>query len=103
VDHLRKGGVTVLMTSLLRQTDPVATEMQISSIVDTWIVIHDAEVRKDRRRQLYVLKSRGMRHSRRLWELVISDTGISVVDATRRGESSVRTARIRAVASGALK
>ncbi|HEY2819253.1 MAG TPA: circadian clock protein KaiC [Casimicrobiaceae bacterium] len=103
IDHLRKAGVTVLMTSLLEQSGSVATEMHISSIVDTWVVIRDVEVRNERRREFYVLKSRGMNHSRRKWCLVMEESGISLIDGARRAGSAAHGSKVPAIASDALK
>ena len=103
IDHLRKAGVTVLMTSLLEQSGEAMTEMHVSSIVDTWTLIQDVEVRNERHRELYVLKSRGMKHSMRVWQFVIDDTGISLRDGVRGVEAPSRGSKAHAGASGALK
>jgi circadian clock protein KaiC len=80
VDHAKTQQATLLLTSLLDNADTVApgTEMAISSIVDTWMVVRDLETGGERERMLYVLKSRGMAHSRRVQALELSDSGIKV-------------------------
>jgi circadian clock protein KaiC len=62
---LKDAGVTVVTTSLIQGDDPEAeaTELQISTIADTWInlsyLVHSGE----RNRALTIVKSRGTRHS----------------------------------------
>jgi len=90
IDHLKMQDITVVMTSLLNETSAPATEMGISSIVDTWIDVRDAAVGKDRRRELYVIKSRGMKHSRQVRELTLSDAGINLTDLAPLAGSSMR-------------
>jgi circadian clock protein KaiC len=90
IDHLKVQDITVVMTSLLNETSAAATEMGISSIVDTWIDVRDAAVGKDRRRELYVVKSRGMKHSRQVRELILGDAGIDLADLAPPAASSMR-------------
>ena len=49
--------------------------------MDTWIVLWDGERNGQRTRGLYVVKSRGMAHSRELRELVVSDKGVELGNA----------------------
>jgi circadian clock protein KaiC len=49
-------------------------------LIDTWIEVRDLEVAGERNRTLYMLKSRGMRHSNQVRELLISDAGVSLAD-----------------------
>jgi circadian clock protein KaiC len=93
IDHMKTKQITLLMTSLMDAADEApGTEMSISSIVDSWIVLRDVETAGERRRMLYVLKARGMRHSRQSRELDFSDAGIKLVDAARAGASARRRA-----------
>ena len=48
--------------------------------MDTWIVLLDGERNGQRTRGLYVVKSRGMAHSRQLRELVMSHKGMELGD-----------------------
>jgi hypothetical protein len=57
------------------------TETTISSLMDTWIRLANDEVGGQHRRGLYVLKSRGMAHSNELREFVLTDHGLTVLDA----------------------
>jgi circadian clock protein KaiC len=96
VDYLKGGQVTSLFTSLthgghvLRQS-----EMAMSSLMDSWLLLQDLEGNGERNRTLYVLKARGMAHSNQIREFLISDQGIDLVDAYI-GPSGVLTGSARA-------
>jgi circadian clock protein KaiC len=57
------------------------TEVGISSLADTWIMLRDIELNGERNRCLYVLKSRGMAHSNQLREFTMSEQGLKLVPA----------------------
>ena len=46
--------------------------------MDTWIVLRDSKPNGRPRRVLYVLKSRGMAHSREPRELIVSQRGLEL-------------------------
>jgi circadian clock protein KaiC len=52
----------------------------VSSLVDTWIALKDAETNGERNRLLYIMKSRGMRHSHQVREFLITDKGLKLVE-----------------------
>ncbi len=81
VDFLKSKGITALCTNLVTgaNTDE-STESNISSIMDTWLLLRGVESWGERNRVLYVLKSRGTAHSNQLREFVMSDDGIDLVD-----------------------
>jgi circadian clock protein KaiC len=54
--------------------------VDVSSIVDTWLLLRDIELNGERNRAMYVLKSRGMRHSNQLREFLLTDKGIDLLD-----------------------
>jgi circadian clock protein KaiC len=81
IDFLKMQGITTLMTNLTHGGDaPEATQAQISSLVDTWLLLRDTELGGERNRALYILKSRGMPHSNQLREFVMTDRGIDLLD-----------------------
>jgi circadian clock protein KaiC len=81
VDFLKSGQITAFFTSLTSGRDALeSTETEISSIIDTWILVRDIELGGERNRGLYVLKSRGMAHSRRIRELLVTDHGIDLLE-----------------------
>jgi circadian clock protein KaiC len=52
----------------------------VSSLVDAWLTVRDIEYNGERNRGMYIMKSRGMKHSNQVREFVITDTGINLVD-----------------------
>jgi circadian clock protein KaiC len=81
IDFLKEQGLTALLTSLTSGADALeATSMEVSSIVDTWLLLKALETSGERNRVLYVIKSRGMAHSNQLREFEITSSGISLVD-----------------------
>ena len=81
VDQLKTQGITALMTSLSHgKAELERTDAEISSIVDTWLLLVTLESNGERNRGLYVLKSRGMGHSNQIREFLLTDHGIELVD-----------------------
>ena len=58
------------------------TDVDISSLVDTWVLLRDIEVGGERNRALYILKSRGMSHSNQLREFLLADHGFELLDVS---------------------
>jgi len=82
VDFLKGDGITSLFTSLTSGGGyEEATEVGISSVIDTWILLRDVEIGGERNRALHILKSRGMPHSNQVREFILSNEGIRLVDA----------------------
>jgi circadian clock protein KaiC len=81
VDLLKGKGLTALLTSLTRGGAALEhTEVGLSSLVDSWILLRDIELAGERNRGLYVLKSRGMAHSNQIREFVFTEHGIELLD-----------------------
>jgi circadian clock protein KaiC len=81
IDFLKDRGVTAFLTSLTSGgTALEATDVEVSSIVDSWLLMRDIEANGERNRALYVLKSRGMAHSNQLREFVLTPRGIDLLD-----------------------
>jgi circadian clock protein KaiC len=82
VDSLKLGQITALFTSLTSAGDASQeqSELDISSLIDTWILLRDIELGGERNRGIYVLKSRGMAHSNQIREFLITDRGIVLQD-----------------------
>lgn len=82
VDLVKARGITALMTSLVTAEDRVNnTDQGISSLMDTWLSLTNIEFNGERNRGLYVLKSRGMKHSNQIREFILTDEGIRLVEA----------------------
>ena len=62
--------------------------MKISSLVDTWILLRDTEAKRERRRGIYILKSRGMNHSNQVQEFALTDQGIRILPGGHGPQSS---------------
>ena len=71
------------------------TDESVSSLVDAWLLVRDIEMNGERNRGLYVMKSRGMKHSNQVREFVISDNGLDLVDVFL-GPEGVLTGSARA-------
>jgi len=96
IDYLKAGQVTSLFTSLTQGGHVLQqSEMAMSSLMDSWLLLQDLEGNGERNRVLYVLKARGMAHSNQVREFLISDRGIDLVDAYI-GPSGVLTGSARA-------
>jgi circadian clock protein KaiC len=95
IDYLKAGQVTSLFTSLTQGGHVLQqSEMAMSSLMDSWLLLQDLEGNGERNRVLYVLKARGMAHSNQVREFLISDRGIDLVDAYI-GPSGVLTGAAR--------
>lgn len=82
VDMLKARGVTALFTNLGGvQAETATTEMEISSLMDTWLLVYNRESNGEHNRQLYLLKSRGMAHSNQVREFLITNDGIRLRNA----------------------
>lgn len=79
VDFLKVEQITSMFTNLTFAGDPQErTAAAVSSLMDTWIVLRDSKPNGRPRRELYVLKSRGMAHSREPRELLVSARGLEL-------------------------
>jgi circadian clock protein KaiC len=79
VDFLKANCVTALFTNLgVVSGENAATEIQISSVMDTWLLLYNRESNGEHNRQLYLLKSRGMAHSNQVREFLMSSDGIEL-------------------------
>jgi circadian clock protein KaiC len=97
IDFLKTKGTTTLFTSLTTSGDYLEqSEVGVSSLVDTWLLLRDIEVSGERNRGLYVLKSRGMAHSNQIREYLLTSRGMELLDAYL-GPGGVLTGSARVV------
>jgi circadian clock protein KaiC len=81
IDFLKQRGITAFLTNLTSGGSALEkTDVEISSIVDTWLFVRDLEFGGERNRALYVLKSRGMAHSNQLREFLLTERGVDLLD-----------------------
>lgn len=82
VDALKVLQVTGFFTSLSSTEGTLEqTDVTISSLIDTWLLVRDMEIGGERNRGLYVLKSRGMQHSNQIREFMLTPHGIELREA----------------------
>jgi circadian clock protein KaiC len=81
VDFLKMRNITAMFVSLTNSGEKQElTDMAISSLIDTWLLLRDIELGGERNRGLYILKSRGMSHSNQIREFILTDHGIELLD-----------------------
>jgi circadian clock protein KaiC len=79
MDFMKASQVTALFTSLTSYQDNMEqTDVGISSLMDTWLLLRNLEASGERNRGLYVLKSRGMAHSDQIREFTLTDHGVGL-------------------------
>jgi circadian clock protein KaiC len=79
VDFMKCRKITGLFTSLTTSGSPLEhTDISISSLIDTWIILRDNEAEGERTRTIYILKSRGIGHSNQLREFTLTDNGVKL-------------------------
>jgi circadian clock protein KaiC len=79
VDFLKSRVTTAVFVSLVSGGGIVeSTEQQVSSLIDTWILLRDIELGGERNRGLYVLKSRGTAHSNQIREFLLTKHGVEL-------------------------
>ncbi len=82
IDFLKQQHITTLFTSLNSGAKEALedSELGVSSLMDTWLLLRNVEFNGERNRTVYVRKSRGMAHSNQVREFILSDEGIDLVD-----------------------
>jgi len=103
VDFLKTKEITAIFTSLtLAGGSLEANEADVSSLMDTWLLLKTIEVGGERNRALYVLKSRGMEHSNQIREFVLTNDGLRLLDVYL-GPEGVLTGSARVTQEGREK
>jgi circadian clock protein KaiC len=89
VDFLKMRGITAMFTHLSTLGGRLeSTDENVSSIMDTWLLLRDIEHDGRRSYALYVLKSRGMAHSHEMRAFLLTDHGIRLGDIYTKGLNS---------------
>src|SRR5580700_3320285 len=95
IDFLKEKEITALMTTLTGGSDAQEqTEVDISSLVDAWLLLRDIESRGERNRGLYILKARGVAHSNQIREFLLTDHGVELREVYL-GEAGMLTGSAR--------
>ncbi len=95
IDYLKMKNISTFLTDLTHFTGSLEhTSEEISSLIDTWLLLRDIELNGERNRGLYILKSRGMSHSNQIQEFLLTNRGIDLIDIyTGAGEILTGSAR----------
>ena len=95
IDYLKMKNISTFLTDLTHFTGSLEhTSEEISSLIDTWLLLRDIELNGERNRGLYILKSRGMAHSNQIQEFLLTNQGIDLIDIyTGAGEVLTGSAR----------
>jgi circadian clock protein KaiC len=97
VDLFKQAGITAMFTNLTHGDDGVAQfNGGLSSLMDTWLLLRNIEQAGERTRTLYIMKSRGMRHSNQVREFILSESGLALVDVMIGPDGQVLTGTARA-------
>jgi len=82
IDFFKMQQITALFTSLTSsQYEIEDSEVGVSSLMDTWLLVKNVEANGERNRGLYVLKARGIAHSNQVREFLVTDHGVQLLDA----------------------
>ena len=95
IDFLKTKQITVMLTAAitLGTISRVPSDEGISSMVDTWIMIEDIDLDTERKKIIYVMKSRGMNHSKEIKYFTMSSDGILLKPLLKKElESKANTA-----------
>ena len=81
IDFLKSRQITALFTSLTSGGESLEeSQIGVSSLMDTWLLIRNIETNGERNRTFYILKSRGLAHSNQVREFIMTDKGVDLVD-----------------------
>jgi circadian clock protein KaiC len=82
IDYLKTQQISVMFTAAitLKSVTINPSDEGISSMVDSWLMVEDIITDNKRNRIIYILKSRGMPHSKEVKAFEISNEGINIYD-----------------------
>jgi circadian clock protein KaiC len=81
IDFLKMNCITAFCTDLSAAGGSLErTDVGISSLMDTWLLLQAMEGSGERNRGLYILKSRGMAHSNQVREFCLTSEGVMLQD-----------------------
>lgn len=81
IDILKSNQITALFTSLNSVREGFEdADGCISSLIDTWISVRDVASVSEQNRAISILKSRGMPHSNKIREFIMTKRGIKFID-----------------------
>jgi circadian clock protein KaiC len=81
IDYLKMKQITAFCADLtMGGSSRERTDVGVSSLMDTWLLLQTLEASGERNRGLYILKSRGMEHSNQIREFIMSAHGVELQD-----------------------
>jgi len=81
MDSLKTNQITSLFTNLTMSSGVLEeTDIGISSLIDTWLLVRSIDSGGERNRGLSIVKSRGMAHSNQIREYLLTDHGVELRD-----------------------
>jgi circadian clock protein KaiC len=80
MDFLKSQKITAVWTSVTSGPSDEGSDLGVSSLVDTWLLLRDVELSGERNRAMYIRKSRGMAHSNQIREFLLTEHGIELAD-----------------------
>jgi circadian clock protein KaiC len=81
IEFLKMHQITTMFSSLTVGGTPLeATDLGVSSLMDTWLLLRDVQNGAERNRFLQIVKSRGMAHSNQMREFLLTDHGVDLRD-----------------------
>jgi circadian clock protein KaiC len=90
IDFMKLRQITALFTSLTEGGGAAErTDLGVSSLMDVWMLLGNAEANGERNRTIQIVKARGMAHSNQVREFVMTNRGVMLVDVSRRADGSV--------------
>jgi circadian clock protein KaiC len=78
IDYLKSSGATALCLSV--QEGDETANLNISSLMDTWISVRNVQKENGLERRLFIVKSRGMSHSSDVRALSMGGQGVQVLE-----------------------
>jgi circadian clock protein KaiC len=76
--YVQSVGITCLFTEITHPDNLEKSSMEISSLMDAWIMLRHMEVDGLRKKTLTIIKARGQKHSDQVHELAMSENGIEL-------------------------
>jgi len=83
IDYMKRQQITTLFTSLTpgrSDQGDESSQANVSSLMDTWLLLRNIEYNGERNRTIFVLKSRGMGHSNQVREFLLTSDGIKLIE-----------------------
>jgi circadian clock protein KaiC len=79
LDYLKSQQITSVFNTLVEGGHAeLQSEIGVSSLMDTWILLRNLEHNGERNRGLFILKARGIAHSNQIREFVFTDRGVEL-------------------------